>query len=268
MRLVTLDRAQLEVEDRGTGEPVVLIPTALTPDQLLPLADHPALRTYRVIHYHRRGYGRSSPVHGSGSIYQDAADCEALLTALEVDRAHVVGVSYSAAVALQLAADRPRRVHTLTLVEPPPRHVPSAEQFIAVNRELLQHYRNYGALSALGLFFTSAMGPDWKARLERHLAGGVAEVERDADTFFASDIPALLNWEFDEESASAISHPVLYMGGHDSGAWFAEVRDLVLAWLPHTEVTMVTGADHFVALTHPGAVADALAAFIGRHPMA
>jgi pimeloyl-ACP methyl ester carboxylesterase len=55
-------------------------------------------------------------------------DCQQLLTALDIESAHVVGVSYSAAVALQLAATTPSCVHTLTLIEPPPLHVPSANQ--------------------------------------------------------------------------------------------------------------------------------------------
>ena len=51
-----------------------------------------------------------------------------MLDALGIGRAHIVGVSYSAAVALQLAADAPYVVHTLALLEPPPVHTPSAAQ--------------------------------------------------------------------------------------------------------------------------------------------
>ena len=37
---------------------------------------------------------------------------------------------------------------------------------------------------------------------------------------------------------------MLQISGSDSGPWFAEVRDLVLAWLPQTEDVLLTGADH------------------------
>jgi hypothetical protein len=45
MRRVALDGAELEVEVRGTGEPVLLIQTALVADEFLPLANQPAYRT-------------------------------------------------------------------------------------------------------------------------------------------------------------------------------------------------------------------------------
>ena len=67
----------------------------------------------------------SSSAGGQASIIRDATDCANLLTELAVDRAHVVGLSYSGAVGLQLAADAPERTHTLTLLEPPPVHTPS-----------------------------------------------------------------------------------------------------------------------------------------------
>ena len=121
MRRVALSDATLEVEVRGSGEPVVLIQTALTADEFLPLAGQPELQdNYRVILYHRRGYAGSSPVRGPGSIERDANDCQQLLAALNIERAHVVGVSYSAAVALQLAATASGCVHSLCLIEPAP----------------------------------------------------------------------------------------------------------------------------------------------------
>lgn len=114
----------------------MLIQTALTADEFLPMARQPALQdSYRVILYHRLG-GRSSPVEGPGSIMRVARDCRDLLAVLEIESAHIVRVSYSAAIALQLAVTAPSRVHTLTLIEPPPVHVPDAGEFIAANNDL------------------------------------------------------------------------------------------------------------------------------------
>ena len=44
--------------------------------------------------------------------------------------------------------------------------------------------------------------------------------------------------------------------------------DLIAAWLPHAEDVTVAGANHSLALTHPGQVATALADFLERHPIA
>lgn len=73
-----------------------------------------------------------------GSIARDATDAIAVLDALDIARAHVVGLSFSAAIALQLASTAPDRVATLILVEPPPMQVRSAAQFRAANAELLR----------------------------------------------------------------------------------------------------------------------------------
>ena len=91
MSMVTIGAALLEVLDEGSGEPVVFIQTALIADELAPLADR--LRDqFRTIVYHRRGYGDSTPTAGPGSISRDSADCRALLDALRIPRAHVVGL--------------------------------------------------------------------------------------------------------------------------------------------------------------------------------
>ena len=259
--------AVLEVTDRGSGEPVVLIQTALTVDELLPLADQPGLRDhFRIIAYHRRGYGRSSPVEGPGSIERDALDCRRLLAALDVERAHVVGLSYSGAVALQLASSAPDLVHSLCLIEPPPLHTPSAAEFVAANAELTDTYRRHGAAAALDRF-GHFIGADWRRDLEGQLPGAATQADRDAGTFFATDLPALLGWRFSVDDAHRISQPTLYVGGTASGPWFAEVRDLVLAWLPQAEDVVLDGADHSLALTHAPALAAALTSFLHRHPM-
>lgn len=157
---MSLADAELEVDIRGAGEPVVLIQTALTADEFLPLASHPDLSdNYRVILYHRRGYAGSSPVEGPGSIERDALDCRQLLAALDVERAHVMGVSYSAAVALQLAATSPRCVHSLCVIEPPPVHIPSADEFLAANAQLAEDHRRLGSAVAIDRFLVRVVGP-------------------------------------------------------------------------------------------------------------
>jgi pimeloyl-ACP methyl ester carboxylesterase len=266
MRRVTLPGATLEVDVRGSGEPVVLIQTALIADELEPVASQPALRdNYTIVLYHRRGYAGSSPAEGPGSITGDVLDCQRLLAELGIDRAHVVGLSFSGAVALQLAAGAPGCVHSLCLIEPPPVHIPSAGEFLAANRQLIEDHRLHGPATALGRFLTTVIGPDWRRDIERHLPDAVAQAEHDAGTFFATDLPALLAWRFGAGDARRITQPVLYLGGTASGPWFAEVRQLILAWLPHAEEVMLTGAGHSLALTHAPQVATAIASFLRRH---
>ncbi len=146
MTLVRAGDGDLEVLDEGVGEPVLLIQTALLADELLPLArEVRMLSDYRTIAYHRRGYARSDPVTSLGSVSQDASHCRALLSALRLKRVHVVNLSYSSTIALQLAVDAPGVVQTLTLLEPPPVAVPAAEQFRAAKRPTARPRRPAGS---------------------------------------------------------------------------------------------------------------------------
>ena len=259
--------ARLEVFDWGSGEPVLFIQTALTADELRPLATDPGLDGYRKILYHRRGYAGSSPQDGQASIIRDATDCANLLTELVVERAHVVGLSYAGAVGLQLAAEAPERTHTLTLLEPPPVHTPSAVAFRAANDRLIATRQGMGPVAALDEFMTMLVGSDWQQVAEDQLPGSSAQMRQDVGTFFDADLPALLGWEFGPEDASGIACPVLYVGGSESGPWFADVRELMLAWFPNAEDVVIEGADHSLALTHTPQIAGALATFLGHHPI-
>jgi pimeloyl-ACP methyl ester carboxylesterase len=266
MRRVTLPDATLEVDVRGSGEPIVLIQTALVADEFEPIASRPALRdNHTIVLYHRRGYAGSSPVQGPGSIPRDAIDCRRLLAELKIERAHVVGLSYSGAVALQLAADAPESVHSVCLIEPPPVHIPNAGEFLAANEQFIDDHRLDGSAVALDRFLTRVIGPDWRRDIEQHIPDAAAQVEHDADTFFATDLPALLNWRFSSDDARRITQPALYLGGTASGPWFAQVRQLILAWLPHAEHVIIPSADHSLALTHAPQAATAIASFLRRH---
>lgn len=264
-RTVRVPGARLEVLDDGAGEPVVFVQTALTADEERPVADDPALAAYRRLRYHRRGYAGSSPATGAGSIRRDAADCLAVLAGLGVGRVHAVGASYAAAVALQLSADAPDLVDTLTIVEPPPVVASETTEFRAVARELQRVRAEEGVDAALEAFMDRLVGGRWRAVLEQQLPGAVAQVEADAATFFDTDMPALLGWRFGANDARRITCPVLAVHGADSGPWFAEVRDVVGAWFPGAQRVVIDGAGHDVMVSHPTQVARALATFLRRH---
>ncbi|MCY7396276.1 MAG: alpha/beta hydrolase [Nocardioides sp.] len=81
----------------------------------------PYLGDYRVVVPDQRGYSpgaRPDDVEAY-RIGELTGDVLGLLDALEVDRAHVVGHDWGAAVAWQVGARHPERVHTLTAVSVP-----------------------------------------------------------------------------------------------------------------------------------------------------
>ncbi len=119
-----------DVLDEGTGEPVLLL-------HGFPQTSHcwrlviPRLRDYRVVAPNQRGYSpgaRPGDVE-SYRIPRLVEDAIGLLDTLEIDRAHVVGHDWGAAVAWQVGARHPDRVRTLTAVS-----VPHPQAFIAALR--------------------------------------------------------------------------------------------------------------------------------------
>src|SRR3954452_2538229 len=121
----------LEYTVEGVGEPVVLVHAGAVADFFAPLVG-PLARSgrFRVVHYHRVGYGGSSrPGDGDAGMAQQARQCQALLHQLGIDRAHVVGHSSGGLIATQLALDAPEVVGTLALLEPVDLEVPSTAEF-------------------------------------------------------------------------------------------------------------------------------------------
>lgn len=102
-------------EEAGTGEPVVLI-HGFSFDRSLWDPQFPALSAHcRAIRYDLRGFGDSgAPVAGRGHV----EDLLALLDALSIDRAHLVGLSLGANIALAAAALHPARVRSIVLASP------------------------------------------------------------------------------------------------------------------------------------------------------
>src|SRR5262249_25438606 len=109
MDRITVDDAELEYEMQGAGEPVVLIHAGVCAEWFKPLVMDPALtRSFLIVRYHRVGYVGSTQVGGSVSIAQQARHCLTLMNNLGIDRAHIVGHSSSANMAIQLALDAPQ----------------------------------------------------------------------------------------------------------------------------------------------------------------
>ncbi|HEX8713968.1 MAG TPA: alpha/beta fold hydrolase [Solirubrobacteraceae bacterium] len=118
MTLVDAGDIQLDIERSGnaSGPPLLLIMgmsgTALHWGE--PFLQ-PLRRDFDVIAFDNRGVGASSRLDGPVTIRQMADDAAALLSALELDSAHVMGISMGGMIAQELALAHPERVRTLTL---------------------------------------------------------------------------------------------------------------------------------------------------------
>ncbi len=265
MEKVTVNGVELEYQMKGSGEPVLLISTGPIADSFLPLLSEKALvERYRLITFRQRRLARSFAEH--------AADAAALLGHLDVRRTHVAGHSTGAAIALQLAVDRPDIVHTLALFEPPLVGAPSAGAFFEKAGPAVAAYGSGDRDGAMAGFLSLVCSLDWETCrkvIEQHVPGGVAQAmaTKNVDNFFGSYLPALTAWQFGAEQAASISQPVLSVLGAETERWFMDGHQLLHSWFPQVEDCRIAGVAHLLHMQRPEPVARGVAEFFARHPM-
>ncbi len=266
-----VDGVELEYELLGAGEPVVLIHWGVSSAWAAPLLAEPALAgRYRVLSYHRAGFAGSSRVEGSLTMADHAEHCRLLMRRLGIERAHVVGHSSSAVIALQLALDSAAAVHTLTLMESA-RPVPPTELQAAFVRDFVEpavgRYRAGDRAGAVDTFLRGVFGSGYRPALERGLPGAFERAVAEADAFFGQELPALQRWSFTAAEAARVTQPALAVLGANTEPTFPERREVLLAWLPDVEPFDLPDATHLLHAQNPRGMAEGLAAFLARHPL-
>jgi pimeloyl-ACP methyl ester carboxylesterase len=111
-----VDGRRLHYVRQGEGEPLLLI-QGMSANHLHWGDDFLGLlrEDFDLIAYDHRGIGHSDRVGEPFTISELADDARGLLDALDVESAHVMGISMGGMVAQELALAHPERVRTLTL---------------------------------------------------------------------------------------------------------------------------------------------------------
>jgi 3-oxoadipate enol-lactonase len=116
MPKVELAGTELHYERAGAGEPLLLI-QGMSANHMAWGRPFSSLleQSFEVISFDNRGIGLSGRVTEAFSIAEMAADTAALLDALEIESAHVLGISMGGMIAQELALAQPRKLRSLTL---------------------------------------------------------------------------------------------------------------------------------------------------------
>lgn len=250
-----INGVQLYWELDGSGEPAVLVHGSW--------GDHnnwapvvPALSSsLNLATYDRRGHSRSERPPGQGSIQQDVDDLAAVIEHLFAGPAHVIGNSFGAAVALNLAARRPELIRTLVAHEPPlfgllqgdsrfQEALQAVQQRIAAVVPLLQA-GDYEA-GARRFVETIAFGP-----------GAWEQLPQAMRDIFVFNAPTWLDelqepaWDtLDLRALSGFTAPALLSMGGESPPFFPAVVERIAAALPHARRHLFAQAGHVPHLSH------------------
>jgi pimeloyl-ACP methyl ester carboxylesterase len=113
MPTVRVNATDLVYDEAGTGPAVVFSHAGIADRRMWDHQFRDLAADHRVIRYDWRGYGESSDAAGSFAHYRDLL---ALLDALDIGRAALVGCSMGGAYSLDVALAAPQRVSALVLI--------------------------------------------------------------------------------------------------------------------------------------------------------
>jgi pimeloyl-ACP methyl ester carboxylesterase len=203
---------ELYYEVHGRGRPLVLIEGLGVATWTWELHVPELSRHFRTVVYDNRGVGRSAKPPGPYSIAQMADDLAALLDALQIEQAHILGTSMGGMIALEFAARHPQRVDRLVLVATTAggaTHVPMTAATLARFFAPAAPGRE-GVRERLRLAFTAAfLGTAYAERMIDHRLA-------DPQPPHAFQAQAAAGVSFDRTaSLSSIRAPTLVMGGTD-----------------------------------------------------
>ena len=215
---------------------------------------------FRCLRYDTRGHGQSSLPAQHFAIDELAADLAALLGALGIARAHVVGLSLGGMTGQVLAATRPELVERLVLVATAA-HLPPKDLWL--DRAAMVRASGMGAVAqnVVQRWFTppNQAGEGARATLHRLLN----EISPDG---YAACCEAIGEMDL-RERLGAIRAPTLVVAGADDPATPPAMGEEIASLVPAAEFVAVPEAAHMIAIERPEALNVILGAFLrGEKP--
>ncbi len=253
---VPVSGSELHVERRGDGEPLLLIQGLGAGSMLWGEPFLAALGDgFELILFDNRGIGRSGPCDDLTTASL-GADAVAVLDALEIESAHVVGFSMGGMAAQELALAAPERVRTLSLLATScggtQAQATSGDVVDALTTAVFSGDRARVLRTAFGLLVSSAFAADASnyAAFEAVARGqtpplGVLLKQQAAvqahDTF---------------GRLRAIEAPTLVVHGSQDQILTAVNGDLVASRVPGAHLELLDGVGHLLFWEQPQRVAQ------------
>jgi 3-oxoadipate enol-lactonase len=241
------------------GAPVVVLSNSLGSTHRMWDAQVAELeKRFRVVRYDTRGHGASPVPDGPYSIDDLADDLIALLDRLDVERAHVVGLSLGGMTAMRFAARHPERTARIALLCTGPQ-LPPAETWLQRAALVREQGCHAVAASVVERWFTPGYleaHPQARAAYERMIAATPAEG-------YAGCCEAIAELDL-RQQLSAIVAPTLAIAGADDPATPPAMLEKVVAAIPDARLLTVAQAAHLANAEQPEVITAALIEHLER----
>ena len=255
--LIEVGNTKLYHEVRGSGPPLLFISSGGgDAGQWMHVAPTLA-QEFTVVTYDRRGFSRSPRPDGwtATSVTEHANDAAALLRALGLAPAMVVGHSSGASIACALVVGHPRVVRHAVIYEPPlMAAVPEGQTFTAdVRTRIEPAMAEGGPHRAMEVFMRGNVGDEVFESIDPTVR---ERVLKNGALFFSIELPALSRFVPDRDRMRASGVPLTVVVGEDNratwfgaaAAWLAEGTGADWAELPGRHGGFWSHPEEFVAL--------------------
>lgn len=261
---------RLFYEETGNGEPLVMAHGSWGDHHNWDLVVPALAERYRVITYDRRGHSQSERPETQGSFDEDADDLAALIEALGIAPALVVGNSGGSIIALKVAVRWPEVLRALVVHEPPligllagkpefEAQLATAQGPIDQVAELLS--RQEWEAAAQLFANTIAIGPGaWETVMSPDLR---ATFVRNAPTFWDELHDSAGLW-LDLDQLARFDRPILLTTGTASAPFFGPAAEIVAAAVPAVTHEVLEGANHVPHIVEPARFVATVTGFLGR----
>ena len=251
----------LYYEEAGKGAPVVLIHGGQMDRRMWDPQFAAWSRTYRVVRYDVRGFGRSAEATVP---YSDVDDLLAVLDSLSISRANLVGLSLGGGIAIDFALAHPDRVASLVVAAPGLSGFPFEPGGFM---ERLRAAQAGGGEAAVALWLKDPyMAP---AMEHADLAPRIRQLTLDNERVWLAN-PFLVKRASPPAAGrlGEIRAPMLVLIGDRDVPDMQKVADKLAAEVKGARKVVVSGAGHISSMENPTEFDRAALAFLAEHASA
>jgi len=257
--VVDVNGTRLYYESAGSGDAVVFIhgftlDTRMWDDQFVPLAQH-----FQAIRYDMRGFGKSALP--TDEPYSHVGDLSALLDRLDIDQAHVVGLSKGGAVALDFALTYPHRARSLALIDTVLGGFSWSPEATARDRLVWRRAREAGIPAAKESWLAHPLFAP--AHRQASVAARLAQIVGEYSGWhFVNRNPEQGLEPPAAQRLQELHMPVLAIVGEQDIPDFLRITELLCQQVPQARKLVVPGVGHMANMEAPEQVTGALVEFL------